>query len=42
MEPARIFISVAKGPKFRPKNTKGSENNCKGPGKSGTVLMADL
>jgi hypothetical protein len=34
--------SVAKGPKFRPKNTKWAEKNCVGPGKSGAELLADL
>jgi hypothetical protein len=34
--------SVAKGPKFRPQNTKGAEKNCVGPGKSATEFMADL
>jgi hypothetical protein len=27
----RFRISVAKGPKFRPQNTKGAEKNCVGP-----------
>jgi hypothetical protein len=35
-------FSVAKGPKFRPQNTKGAEKNCMGPGKSGAELLADL
>jgi hypothetical protein len=37
-----VFTSVAKGPKFRPQNTKGAEKNCVGPGKSGAELLADL
>jgi hypothetical protein len=34
--------SVAKGPKFRPQNTKGAEKNGWGPGKSGAEFFADL
>jgi hypothetical protein len=34
--------SVAKGPKFRPQNTKGAEKNCVGPGRFGAEVLADL
>jgi hypothetical protein len=34
--------SVAKGPKFRPQNTKGAEKNCVGAGKFGAEVLADL
>jgi hypothetical protein len=34
--------SVAKGPKFRPQNTKGAENNCVGPEGSGAEHLPDL
>jgi hypothetical protein len=33
---------VAKGPKFRRQNTKVTEKNCKGPGKSRAELLAEL
>jgi hypothetical protein len=33
---------VAKGPKFRPQNTKGAEKNCVGPEKSGAEYLPDL
>jgi hypothetical protein len=36
-----ISISVAKGPKFRPKTTIGAEKNCVGPGKSAAELLAN-
>jgi hypothetical protein len=36
------LTSVAKGPKFRPQNTKGAEKNCVGLGKSGAEFLADL
>jgi hypothetical protein len=35
-------VSVAKGPKFRPQNTKGAEKNSMGPEKSGAEFSADL
>jgi hypothetical protein len=35
-------ISVAKGPKFRPQNTKGAYKNCGGPGNSGAEFWANL
>jgi hypothetical protein len=38
----RIFISVAKGPKFRPQNTQGADKNCVVPGKFWAELLADL
>jgi hypothetical protein len=38
----RLTYSVAKGPKFRPQNTKGAEKNCVGPGKFGAEVLADL
>jgi hypothetical protein len=34
--------SVAKGPQFRPQNTKGAEKNCVGPEKSGAEYLPDL
>jgi hypothetical protein len=37
-----IKSSVAKGPKFRPQNTKGAEKNCVGPEKSGAEFLPDL
>jgi hypothetical protein len=38
----RVSLSVAKGPKFRLQNAKGTEKNCVGPGKSGAEFLADL
>jgi hypothetical protein len=37
-----MFSSVAKGPKFRPQNTKGAAKNSMGPEKSGAEFSADL
>jgi hypothetical protein len=37
-----LHSSVAKGPKFRPQNTKGAEKNCVGPEKSGAEFLPDL
>jgi hypothetical protein len=37
-----IIISVAKGPKILPQNTKEVEKNCVGPEKSEAELLADL
>jgi hypothetical protein len=36
------FVSVAKGPKFRPQSTKRAENKLAGPRKSGAELLPDL
>jgi hypothetical protein len=38
----RFLGSVAKGPKFRPQNTKGAGKKCTGPGKSGAEISADF
>jgi hypothetical protein len=37
-----VGASVAKGPKFRPQNTKWAEKNCVGPGKFEAEFLADL
>jgi hypothetical protein len=37
-----LDISVAKGPKFRPQNTKGAEKSSEGPERSGAELLSDL
>jgi hypothetical protein len=36
------YISVAKGPKFRPQSTKRAEKKLVGPGKSGAELLPDF
>jgi hypothetical protein len=40
--PIRLIISVAKGLKFWPQNTKGAEKNCVGLGIFGAKFFADL
>jgi hypothetical protein len=42
MQQSQHAFSVAKGPKFRPQNTKGAEKNCVGPGNFGAEILADL
>jgi hypothetical protein len=39
---AEAASSVAKEPKFRPQNTKVTEKNFMGPGKSRAELLAEL
>jgi hypothetical protein len=39
---ADFCYSVAKGPKFRPQNTKAAEKNTAGPGKSGAEFLSEF